>query len=294
MKSIYITFILITFLNLSFAQNHLIIDANSKEIIPFVGVKYLNSELNFYSNEIGLFNSSKFPNDSIQLYCLGYENYLEKVSSLKDTIYLFPKIQELDEVVIYNNIFKEKHIGGNSNNISWSIGSHDQLALLVKPIKKYSNDFIKEIFIPISKKSPLSEGNNKPNFNSFFKVHIFSNNQGLPYKPLLKSPILVYCNEKSENDISINISEHNIKFSENGIFICIEMIGELDENANIISKKNQMPSFRFSSKQQKEFSSTAYYKAHFAEEWYKPKSEEIQLNKPIFLAVSFTLNTYEN
>jgi len=277
---------------LCLSQNHTIIDSETKEIIPFAAIELLNQNKGFYANEYGKFSIKEFLKDSIKISCLGYNSLLGVTWSLSDTIGLDPKTQNIPEVILYSSSKKRKTIGGKAKNITWHIGRNTQLGLLLKPSHIYKNSFIEEILIPISK-LPASTEKKQRQFRSVFRLHLFSNENDIPNSALLKSPIIVYCNQDSKNLLRINIAEKNIQFDSNGIFICVEMIGEINSAGEIIDKKNPVPSFKFTNKQTKEFLSSAYYKGKSSDEWIVVNRIDLHMKRDIFLALGLVVSVYE-
>ncbi len=277
------------------AQKFLVIDSISNNTIPYVAIRNANNDKGFYSDQYGSFSiSACTPNDTIEISCLGFETTKKIVASLKDTIYLIPKVIALSEIVIKGNKkSKIKHIGFNkkSKKMSFYIQSLEQLGVLLKPLEQHNNCFIKSIQIPINKPKLKIEGGKK--FSSIFQVNL--------YKPVdfdlqaintLKKPITVRCNQNSGNTINIDVSEKNIRFTKSGIFIAIQMIGEIDSTGKHIKKTNPKPSFKFTNKKAKNLIATQYYKFTFNSKWKKLTAEKLHLNSDYNLAIGISLNCY--
>jgi hypothetical protein len=283
-------FILLPYI--SYSQNHIIIDSSTKRPIPYTNVKFVKKNKGFYGNYQGRFTFNKTSNDSIQISCLGYNTLFEKVNLLKDTIFLTPKIESLNEIVIYSVPPSLKTVGFKRQKVNFHTGSNLQFGLLLKPIKKYENTFINNILIPI-KKSIIGE--KKRNFTGIIKISVFSNKNNLPYESLLETPIIIKCNQDSDNYINVDISKEFIKFDSNGIFFEIEIVGETDSEGSVINREKFLPGITFTNKMSKDFLiSKSFYKYKFSNNWKEMKHQEFHLKKEIYLAIQLVLVIYEN
>jgi len=161
-----------------------------------------------------------------------------------------------------------------------------QLGVLIKPKVTDVKRYVRTVHIPID----LKGLEKKRNFNSVFKVHLFSNNEGMPSNPLIKKPFVIYCNEKSNKIISLDVSENNIEFTDKGFFICIEMVGELDDK--ILDKKSTLPAFRYTNKKSKDITAIPYIKGILLD-WTRINITNHRMGN-FNLAVGLTLTVREN
>ena len=168
----------------------------------------------------------------------------------------------------------------------------------IRPTGKMKRNYIKSIDIPIGKRKIVKNKNGYnmvyPNFNSAFRIQVSHFKDGMPSVDLLEKPKLVDCNQDSKNVISVDISDEKIEFAEKGLFISIEMIGEIDSDGQIINKQNSLPSFMFTNKSSKGLASEQYYKSIFTDGWKDYPSEELKTKKNYKLAVSFVLNMFDD
>jgi hypothetical protein len=111
----------------------------------------------------------------------------------------------------------------------------------------------------------------------------------------LDEPIIVNCNQDSDKIISIDILKEYIKFESNGIFICLEKVGEIDYKRNVINKKFPRPAFLYSNKKSKDFSvSKSFYKDKSSSVWKEIDIRKFGYKKNIYLAIQLELATYED
>ncbi len=294
-KVIFIFMILNSFNIMGQKINAIVVDSVYEKSIPYVAIRNVNNDKGFYSNQYGSFSIVNYsPNDTIELSCLGFKSTKKIITSLGDTIYLSPKTITLPEIVIKGNKkSKTKQIGfiKKSKKMSFFIQPLDQLGVLIKPLEQYNNCFIKSIKIPISKPKFKIEGEKK--FSSIFRVNL--------YKPIglnlqaintLQKPVTVRCNKNSGNIIEIDVSKENITFTESGVFIAIQMIGEIDNTGKHIEKTNPKPSFKFTNQTTDNIVATQYYKFTFNNKWKKLTAEKLHLSKPHNLAIGIVLQCY--
>jgi len=245
----------------------LVVDAISKDPIPFVAVQSISAKKGYYTGKNSRLNLTKFKNDSILITSMGYKSLLLKSNAIKDTIFLSSKYEILDEVTVYSkiNTFKEVGYSKKKKFLSWFIDSKTQIGSLVFPNKENRGMIVKEVHIPIYVKSKIK----RKRFNSVFKVNVFSNKNNLPHIPLLERPIVVYYDENSDKTVVIDVPNDNIILVDTGIFICIEMIGELDEIGNVVDDREPKLGFRYTNKMSKDIKSTPYAKGILSGKWDK-------------------------
>lgn len=295
---IIITLILLFFwINLSYTQNIIVIDSLNKEIVPYATIQIIKTNKGLYTNQDGKFSLTEIISDSIRISHIAYKSLKIKKSQIKDTIFLTPNTDNLSEIKIVTGKSKKKTIGyiKKKKNLSWFIKGKTELATLIRYKKKYKSAYINKILIPIGKKSLNSKS--YPDFNSIFRVSIYSHlNKNVDPKSLLKS-ILVKCNQNSPKIIELDISDEFIIFPKEGIFIGIEMIGQLDEKDNLIFKKNNsiLPSFQFTEKKNKNIYTESFIKSIFFNNNWENIYQSNKFNDTVKynLGISLELLMYE-
>ncbi len=296
MKKLSIFFFFVCKCNFCFSQTYHIIDSSTQRPISYVAIK-TDENKGFYSDENGQFLFAGNIKDSIRFSCMGYNDLSIASRSMEDTIYLFPKAQKLPEIIIHSEAPKQKTLGRRRGNHTWHIYPKGQLGTLIKPNPRYENAYVQKILIPISKYT-LSNKNRKPkkikpDFNSVFKLQLFENKNGIPGKALLPIPIDVYCNEDSENTVSVDISEYQVKLLKEGVFICVQLIGEISTDGSILNKEISMPGFYFTTRETNDFVLESYYKSASYDKWIKLDKNGPPLNKEIFMSFQLVVSLYE-
>ncbi len=288
--------LLFTNLLLGFSQNKtcIVVDSESKENLSYTAIQFLGNEFGFYTNKTGEFQLNEVKSDSIIITHIGFFTKKINVEDIKDTIFLKSKPLILKEVVLHNKKPKEKKIGYNvkGENLSWHILSKTELTTLIKYNKEIENSYIKEIAIPINteifeEQKPGKWKKVSPEFESTFRVHIYSNKNNMPNKRLLESLITIECNQKTGNLIKINISEEHIEYPKEGVFIGVEMIS-LDKNS-----KKSLPSFMFTKKNKKYIYSVSFVKSLFkTKEWMLIDNKNFESISNYNMAIGVTLDVY--
>ncbi len=272
-------------------EKTIILDNVKKERIPYATVYYLKSKKGYYTNNKGAFEFNKMDVDSVYISCLGYKTLKITTNLIKDTIFLTPEVQLLSEVSIHLKPPKSVKIGFKKKNMNFHAGDNLQFGLTIKPVKEHENSIIKKILIPINK-SRFSE---KRDFESVLKISLYSCKGNLPDMPLISKPIIINCNQNSNETLIIDIEKENIEFHKNGIFISIEMIGEIDKNGVVINKPFPLPGIKYTDKGTKHFSFIkSFYKPKFSKEWEEMKASTFHLKKEVYLAIQLELSIYED
>ena len=287
-------FVVVFISSFCYSQNHVIVDSITKEPIAYANIKFVKEDGGSYSNDKGVFKIKNTFRDSIQISCLGYSSITRDVSNLRDTIFLVPGVQKIKEVVIHSGKPKLKKIGFKKSNLNWFGSANLQLGLLIKPTKENENTYINSILIPVKNKhSNINKDKIDENFNSIIKISVFSVKNDLPNEILLEAPITIYCNQSTGKVIEVDISNEYVQLEPTGVFICIEMVGEVS-NGVIINQLNFLPALKFTNKKTKDFTFyKSFIKPKTSNSWQEIDYKKMGLDKQIFLALTLMLSTYE-
>lgn len=214
------------FVQLSFGQkNSILIDEKTKIPIAHAKIWIENEVIETFSNDKGYFSLiTNSENDSIVISHVDYKTKRILVSEIKDTIFLKSSILGVDEVVILKRKSKKKLIINriDKKKANWYFGTGiDNHWLFAKyfPFNKKYNEtkFLKKISI-------LTGVNKKVNFN----IRLFSTDKdGKPLENLTPNNIIATA-KKGYNKTEINVIDLNILFPENGLFVAIENIEDIN------------------------------------------------------------------
>ena len=272
-------------------QQVIVLDSSTHNPIPYSTITFIGKKGGLYSNERGVFKINTQQNDSIRISCLGYSTLTMKVRSLKNKVYLKPEVIQLDQVNLLSEPSSFKKIGFKKATSGWFGIQGLQIGLLIKPNKKYKETFINSIIIPFRKKIL---GKKKNNYNSVFKLSIFSVQDSKQSLSLLDEPILIYHDQDSEKKVEIDVSQEYISFSKEGLFIVIEQVGRLNKKREVINKEQVLPGLGFSTKDVKDFSSMhTYYKHSSSEDWEAIDLKKMHLKEMLYLAIQLVMVKYE-
>lgn len=259
----------------------MIIDATSKNPIPFCSVDFLNNDGTF-SNEHGVFLINFDQVNKIKVTHLSYEDTEPILLNAIDTIKLTPKITILKAVEIQTKS-QSKHISiGYKNKKSFfsiALNPKTEFIVFIKPPEKLVNSTINTIDIPIvkSKHFLLSETNQ---FDiAVLKLNIYDINRTLLFSQIVKISL-----DKSIDTFKPVALDTAVNFNAEGMFFGIEMIGYVDINNKLItSVKHEKISLKFVESKE---NNQIYYKNVFYKngDW-----NSIDKNNNVF-----NINTYKN
>ncbi|MHA7842882.1 MAG: carboxypeptidase-like regulatory domain-containing protein [Winogradskyella sp.] len=224
-----VLFLLFPFLVFSQQQvaNGVVLDKVTNEPIPYVNISLLESTVGTSSDDDGSYTLKIKEEDldkNIHLSSLGYKDTTLTVTSFtkSKTIFLQPLVEELDEVVIsekfeedfleINKIKKNKLRGG------YAAGSKPWILALYFPYDdKYSKtEYLNSLKVYINRSSLIKR------YKSKFRIRIYEiDDEGMPGDDLLMDDLIVETTMKQKEAI-IDLSEFNIVFPKDGLFIALE------------------------------------------------------------------------
>jgi len=216
-------FILLAISYFATAQNIIVYDSINNLNLPYITIQF--SDTGIYTDDKGSFNINDITNDSLQLNIYGYNKLLLAKNNLKDTIYIGPKTQILDEVIITNKqtVINIKLSKGTKMYGSWSVSNETELISIFKPNKKVENTLIKELSFGFKKlrKNDFSEGKiTKP--EAVVRINIYTI-EGEIIKDKIYSKLIII-NVLKHDIVVLDIEEEAIHFPEEGLGFGIEFI----------------------------------------------------------------------
>ena len=200
---------------------------STNQPIPYVNLTILESNVGTSSNEDGSFQlliEEKDVSKKVHLSSLGYKDSIIPVEQLlrENKIYLAPKSEELDEVIISSikstKIKVVNEINENDLCAGYSSDSDKPWMLaLYFPYKEIyeETEFLKEV--------KFYFGNFK-NKKCKFRLRIFSlDENGMPGQDLLLEEVIVNLKNK-QKDIVVEIEKFNIPFPKIGMYVALEWL----------------------------------------------------------------------
>ncbi|MGZ0015431.1 hypothetical protein [Yeosuana sp. AK3] len=241
-----------------------VFDSETKLPIQFCALSFKNYNDGIYTSKDGRFMLPDYlnSNDTIYISHLAYNTSIISKNTLKDSVFLNLKIQELKEVIVKNTKPKRFLFGYNKGgNLSRALDRNQELAILMLPKKNCDNCLLDKLTIPIKKYSYKEiDGKLKkiePKFISVIKLLIYSVKDNLPYEIVLQKPIFIEVSQNSLDEIIIDLSDEFIKLTENGLFISLSKI----ENSN--QEFNFLPLLRYTKNKSKTVNTVSYYRNVF-------------------------------
>jgi hypothetical protein len=231
----YILLILIFLFSKVQSQNITVIDSTNHKPITFVNV-YFSKNNGTYTNENGVFNLNNRINDTIKLTHISYNDFEIIASNIKDTIILSPNSIILKEILVNNGKKISKYIDFPKKNSSYSsfpVISKSEIVTLVIPNKDNIDSFISKLDFKFEKKK---SNDNALNTKTALRVNIYSSKNKKIKTKIYSSDVFIIDATKKDK-IEVDLDENYIELEKNGLFIGIEVIGDIDNNGNILNDK---------------------------------------------------------
>lgn len=201
-----------------------VIDAVTKQPIPYVNLESFKYKTGTQSNQDGLFvlelSQTKIL-DTLKISSIGYQDkYLTNVQSASEMLLeLKPATIALEEVVIRKgkSVLKEVGVlektGSNFNPFNERLRrSGAQTAVLMKN-DRHSYGYIKSVHFFIGRSK----------YDAPFRVRIYDNENNLPGKELLDKSLEFTASKKNAWN-EFDVSEYKIKVPEKGFYVAVEWL----------------------------------------------------------------------
>ncbi len=217
-----------TVLNAQHILQGRIIDAFTKEPLPFVNVGVLKKELGTVSNEDGFFFlevPDLFAKETLRFSMIGFDERdfqvadLEAILLSNNTLVLAEQTTFLEEVVLTAEKKWDTRVSGNSTT--------SKLLITGFTSNQLGNEIA--LFVKVKKTPAYIEGiqfsvveNIYPEVR--FRVNVYSNEYRFPDENILKENIFVTL-KQSKGIISVDLKEYDILIDDD-VFISLEWIDE--------------------------------------------------------------------
>tara|TARA_R110002096_G_scaffold63_1_gene192 strand:- start:2378 stop:3277 length:900 start_codon:yes stop_codon:yes gene_type:complete len=216
-----LTIIILLISNFSFCQlKSVIIDSETKAGIPYVNIWVENENAGTTSNEKGEFSIDITSGKFLILSSLGYEKKRIEISSISERIVLNPKITELNEVTISSTKEQAETVIGKFNDldVGYYYGSFDKPEIKARYFP-FDSSYAET---PYLKKIKFRIYSNIR--NAKFNIRFYSiGENGEPKNPIYEKNIIAIVKKGTKNT-ELDLSELDIIFPEDGIFISYEWL----------------------------------------------------------------------
>lgn len=239
-KMKYFIIYIITLLNVlvSFSQNKIIVvDSLNRNPIPFAKVSFGNNN-GVYTDSNGFFEIKKTENDTIVLTHSSFNKCSISINEIKDTIILTPCEIILKEINVSNNKKVIKYIDfpkKNGDFGSWPVSPKSEIISLLIPSGENINSIIKNFTLGFVKRKE-KEANIVT--QTAIRINIYSADRNQNVSELIFSSEVFKINPNKKEKFELDVENEYIEFVENGIFIGLEVIGDIDTSNNIIKEKS--------------------------------------------------------
>lgn len=209
----------------SFSQKICVMDSLTKERLPYTTIKlFLNNIMvsGGYCDEKGEIVINKLNFDSLEFSEIGYYKKSINKKLINDTIFLNQNIIELKEVVI--NKYKQEVVTlgyiNNKKKMQLSAGKGSEIVVFI------DNSFNQSRQV----KTFLFNLKRKKDFKTAIRIHFYKKkiNKSEPSEEIGNEDIIGYLDNKIKGTIEIDITNYNIEFPIEGIFVGIEWLGFFD------------------------------------------------------------------
>lgn len=255
-------FVLVFFilqLNFVIAQNHVVIDNSTKEPIPFVVIKY--NDTGFYTNEFGVFTIPKDAQGELNILHLSYIVRKININNVTDTIFLDPKILELNEVVLTQKTSKPILLKPSKTTRffgSCILSPKTEIITFIYPEEEIINTYLDKIKIPFTK---FYEKGSTKNAYAFIKLNVYSlNNETIDEVLFTSEPFKIKALKKDELEIEINNT--TCKLTKEGFAIGVELI-DYYIDGKLIKDENKYLRLQLTAKENKFYKANAIVKYTF-------------------------------
>ncbi|MGX7666693.1 carboxypeptidase-like regulatory domain-containing protein [Flavobacterium pedocola] len=220
-----------------------VVDQNSLLGIPFVNIWVENTQIGTTANEKGEFIINTPIGKTIVLSSVGYETKKINITDIPSLIKLTPKVVELNEIIIASKKGKTKNVIGKfeDSEISYYYAANNNPEIKAR-FFPFDPTLLKTPFLNKIKLRIYSDIK-----NAKFNIRLYScDSLGMPGYTLSEQNIIGIV-KKGVNNIEIDLSDLNIMFPKEGLFVSYEWL-IIDENE--FKASFQMPN----SKERKEIS----------------------------------------
>jgi len=219
-----------------YAQVFVVVDSQTKELLPFAGIVIDNE--GFYTNENGRF-TIKENSKTLKINHLGYEDFSSGIKDVKDTVFLIPKSILINEVTISHNNNKIQKIGYLKKS-KYSVGllspKVENIIVIMPTNSAITGSFVEKIEFPLDKFKLYNKKDKLyKNTPAVVRINIYTVKNNLPKEQIFSSkPIKFIMSDKEI--VSVDVSNEMIKLPKEGLCFGIEMIGKIDENGEFVEE----------------------------------------------------------
>jgi len=235
MKHLFLLLMLVTS-QISFSQNFIVVDTETKAPLPFVSVYTTNTGV--YSDADGKVKlNEKFKQaDTLTIEILGFQLKKDLVKNIKklDTIFLESKVESLSAVELKEETTIIEIEGTDKKNNSFSVSPMNELICVVNPNEKINKTLLNKVSFYFKKNRGfrhLKDENEEHYF--LYRFNIYEHNEGKFTKIYNSKPIRTDFFDKREVEVDVD----KYILLEEGVAFGIECIGFFNETDERVDRK---------------------------------------------------------
>ena len=216
-----------------------LLDKENNKPVVYANISFLKANAGISSQENGTFIikiDKKLLNKKVHISCLNYKDTIVFAKDIhKKTLFLQPKIFELDEIVISKNKNKKIILDKVKRRVTPFHTNN------IRMIGKYFPNNLDDIFYVNNVKIYFSKRNSH---KAKFRIRIFSVDEktGKPKDDIFNKNIPISI-EKGEKMVELSLKNYYIDFPKNGLFIAFEKLLIPYNLYNWSNKKNKKISY---------------------------------------------------
>ena len=213
----HLSFLLLLYTSTFFGQSSVILDANTKEAIPFATISFGDGRGTFAGDEGEFyFTKKKYPDiDSLFISAIGYKEVGVATLNLPSQI-LVP--QETHQDI----------------NACWLPTVESEVAVLLKRVEGKSSK-IAALYLPINAEAQYKK--NKGKVSTVFRVQFYENNSGKPGLPFPHEKIVFLINDLEDKVFTLDILDKRIFIPNEGIFASLQVLGYANPKGKLAQSK---------------------------------------------------------
>tara|TARA_Y100000768_G_C23940467_1_gene664853 strand:- start:99 stop:905 length:807 start_codon:yes stop_codon:yes gene_type:complete len=228
LSSLLVTLVLLLLTQFLYAQKHqfIVLERNSNSPVSFATI--ILRDTIFYANPDGLFSHNNIVGESIFISCVGYHDTTVIVRSNRDTVFLTPKIEQL-EVYEVKSSYSTIEKGYYDFKMNSSLGIHEDLYNVVFIEGEQRNAMLETVFFNFKK---IKKG-------TCIQVYLFEVKEGgVPGKLL---SCVAYSHYKITDKVEVDLRSNGIVVPPEGIFVGYGLCsGQLQKQEDLFLKINTL------------------------------------------------------
>lgn len=210
-----------------------VVDSDTKEPLPYVNIIIKDKRTGTFSDENGAFQIEYLPGDSLIVSHVGYERVTFLIDDIGGVVELTAVPTILSEVTVNpSKKTKKGTLGIDKKKIETYMGGVLQYAMLVEN-QEDQIGFIKRLHFEVGHSVDRGKENKR---EARIRIRVYEKDPitGKPGANILKKEKIVAI-KPNQKDVHIDISEENISFPLEGLFVGIDILGFVDESGKLIN-----------------------------------------------------------